>query len=1040
MFKDFIVEKIARQAAYLEELRYQNIIPVTELTATPEPENFKYPGFLSPGRGSHGIHTGDFWSGRDTYLWLHCTFEVPKDWGKQEFLGVFDFGVTGGGYNSGFESLLYLNGSAYQGVDSNHQEVFFAPGPNGTGKTLTLDFRLWSGLEGGGKKQEQYHQIKKAFFCTLEPSVDELYYLLLNMTAAIQELPEDVPARHRLESILTGGYKLLDFTEPGSGAFVVSARKTLDYYRKTLKEADGARDISVSFIGHTHIDLSWLWRYKHTREKAERSFSTVLRLMERYPEYIFLQTQAQLYDSVKQDYPELFKAIKQRVADKRWEASGSMWVEADCNIPSGESLVRQILYGKGFFKREFGVENRFLWLPDVFGYSWALPQILKKSGIDTFITTKISWSEINRMPHDTFLWTGIDGSVVLTHFITTPDDNKHYYTYNGKIEPRYVKGIWSNYQDKAINQDLLLSYGYGDGGGGVTRTMLENLRAIAKLPGLPAVKTETVADYLERLHKTVAHPANARLVHNWERELYLEYHRGTYTSQAYTKKMNRRLELLFRDAEILSSLGLFKNKEPEERDTLKLREGWKLILKAQFHDIIPGSSIGEVYEDTRRDHHAALALGTEVLDSALAEICEKDKNSYSVINTAGWKRSGLAKIPLLQKDTHLAGEAGPLLTQNSDYEGKPATYVHIPAVLPLGAVPVTIEPGASAEKALFKIQKNSVDTPYYYLKWNSKGQIVSLIDKSAGREVLWGPGNQLQIFEDRPRSNDAWEIEASIDEKREIISNLVSCTCLETGALFTRIRFIWTYGKSKITQDLILYSVHKRIDFKTEVDWQERSKLLKTAFPVDIRSVNARYEIQYGSLERAAHRSTSWDEAQFEVVGHQWADYSEKDFGVSLMNDSKYGYDIKNKTMRLSLLKSAEHPDTDADRGIQQFSYSLYTHTEPWYASELIPLAWDLNSPLIAAGGKFKVTDCIKISSGDIALDAIKQSEDGDDIIIRVHENHGGRTKLELDFTLPLSGWAESDLMEQPLGPYTASRSITRELLPFEIVTFRIKL
>ncbi|MDR0999037.1 MAG: alpha-mannosidase [Treponema sp.] len=1063
MFKDFIVEKIGREVYSLAQLRYRNIIPAAELLATDEPKDFVYPGFVKPGKSSRKMVPGEFWSGRDRYLWLHTEFEAPREWKGKDVLGVFDFGLTGGGYCSGFESLLFIDGVPYQGVDGNHKEVFFKPKAGGK---QSFDFRLWSGLEGGGPKHDMDHQIKTAFFCTLEPSVDELYYLLAGMVLTIMDLPDGDPAKSRLQNILTEGYRIIDFTNPGSDAFIVSVQRALEYYHKGLKAADRQKDVSVSFIGHTHIDLSWLWRYRHTREKGERSFSTVLRLMERYPEYIFLQTQAQIYDSVKEDHPDLFKAIGKRVAEGRWEASGAMWVEADCNIPSGESLVRQILYGKGFFKKEFGVENTFLWLPDVFGYNWALPQILKKSGIDTFITTKISWSEINRMPHDTFIWTGMDGSQVLTHFITTPDTgNAWFYTYNGQILPRTLRGIWDNYRDKGMNQDLLFAYGFGDGGGGVTRDMLESLRTAAKLPGLPAVKTERVDAYLKRLHKKISDRSGtgrnsadrkgadrngagySRLLHNFHRELYLEYHRGTYTSQAYTKKMNRRLELLYRDAEILQSLTALKTKKWDEGSWEKLRRGWKLILRAQFHDIIPGSSIGEVYEDTKKDHHEAMELGKAVFESGVAALAGKEKDTVTAINTAGWKRGGLIALPVPEKGKVLVCDKGSLVTQVSGSSGEKKAYVWLDNIAPLGSAELRYEnAGTAAELPVVRIgkngkfvfRKNGIDTPFYKLKWDGLGRLTSLYDKQTKRETLSGPGNELQIFEDRPKSSDAWEIEATIDLKREFFGKLVSLKLEETGPLFTRIRFVWTYNKSKITQDMILYAAHKRIDFKTQVDWQERSKLLKVSFPVDINSVNARYEIQYGSLERNTTRSTSWDEAQFEVVGHQWADYSEKGFGVALMNDSKYGYDIKEGLMRLSLLKSAEHPDPEADRGLHEFSYAVYVHGGSWHESDLIPLAWDLNAPLVTTPGKTPLGDLVRISAG--ALDAVKKSEDGKDLIIRLHEHHGGRSPLKIEFAVPISAWAEADLMENPLGAFKQQQIIKRELGPFEIVTFRVKL
>jgi alpha-mannosidase len=1047
VFSDFYVEKIERQADHLKQLRYRNRIPVEEFLATDEPDGFVYPALVTPDSSSRKMRLGDFWSGRDRYLWLNCRVKAPKEWKEEDITGIFDFGTTGGGYNSGFESLLFVNGVPWQGVDSNHTEVFF---PSSAGNTLKLDFRLWSGLEGGGVKQEQYHQLRQAFLGTLDHQIDELYYLLKNLTETIRILPPEDPEKYRIESILTEGYGLMDFTNPGSDAFLVSVGKTLHYYHRALREARKEEDVSVAFIGHTHIDLAWKWRYKHSREKAERSFSTVLRLMEKYPEYVFLQTQAQLYDSVKEDHPKLYGEIRKKIAEGKWEPSGSMWVEADCNIPSGESLIRQILYGKLFFRKEFGVENTFLWLPDVFGYSWALPQILRKAGIDTFITTKISWNETNRVPYDTFLWTGIDGSSVLTHFITTPDANgkARFYTYNGNVFPRTVKGIWSSYQDKALNRDLLFCYGFGDGGGGVTRDMLENLRAIGKIPSLPSVRTSTVTGYLKKLHHQVAghnHP-DSRTLHTWDKELYLEYHRGCYTSQANVKKMNRRLELLYRDAEILGSLSALQNKKWDEKSTAALQTGWKLILKNQFHDIIPGSSITEVYEDTGREQGEAFAMGEKVLQTALSTLLaagDEKSPRFSVINTAGWTRQGLVRLPPLDAKYRVAGTEGPLVTQTSDFEGSPASYVYVPAIAPLAIQPLAIEPAGiePAAKNPFKPGKNRIDTPFYRITWNRKGQIVSLVDKETNRETLSAPGNQLQIFEDRPRTSDAWEIEANIDMKKEIIETLDSCELMETGPLFARIRFVWSWGSSKISQDLMLSAVHKRIDFRTQVDWQERSKLLKVAFPVDIRATTARYEIQNGSLERPTHRSTSWDAAQFEVVGHQWADLSEKDFGVSLMNDSKYGYDIKGTVMRLSLLKSAEFPDPEADKGQHQFTYSLYVHREPWYQSELIPLAWDLNAPLIAASGKLLSDTLVQMEQpGSIALDAIKRSEEGNDLVIRVHEMHGGRTSMKLSFTKPVAGWAETDLLERPLGDFNPSPVISRELRPFEIVTFRVKM
>lgn len=400
-------------------------------------------------------------------------------------------------------------------MDSNHQEVFLEDGA--AGRELDFTFRLWSGLNGDGQLIPQEHKIKRAELAYLDESADNLYYTGRAALGTIKQLPDSQIQKHELLADLNKAFNLLDWSRPGSAAFYASVQEAESSLLADLSRLEQEHPVTVTAIGHTHIDVAWLWRLTHTREKAARSFSTVLRLMKEFPEYIFLQTQPQLYAYIKQDYPEIYQEIKQRVEEGRWEAGGAMWLEADCNLTSGESLVRQILYGTKFFREEFGVDCKYLWLPDVFGYSWALPQILRKSGIDTFMTTKISWSQYNRMPHDTFQWRGIDGSEVLTHFITTPEGPESgawYYTYNGLIEPFSVQGIWEQYRDKNLNRELLLSYGYGDGGGGVNREMLEMRRRLDSMPGLPQVKTGRAAEYFERLHETI--DATEEYVHTWD--------------------------------------------------------------------------------------------------------------------------------------------------------------------------------------------------------------------------------------------------------------------------------------------------------------------------------------------------------------------------------------------------------------------------------------------------------------------------------------------------------------------------------------------
>ena len=1042
MFNDFSIDKIARQVRILKQVRYRESIAINPLISTDEPEGATYPCFITPDENSKEVHIGDFWSGRDKYMWIHCEQVIPSEWKDSIILGLFDLGKTGAGYNRGFESLLFINGEPYQGVDTNHMEVFIDNSLVGT--KVNFDFRLWSGLEGGGTPTVQYHQINEASITTLDSSIDALYYLLTNLIETINQLSENDAMHYQLKSILIATYKIVNFNlHLDSAEFAMSAKEALTYCETELKKYEKHNGVTVNCVGHTHIDLAWLWRYKHTREKAQRSFMTVERLMERYPEYIFLQTQAQLYESVKEDHPNLYKNIRKRVKEGRWEASGGMWVEADCNIPSGESLTRQIVYGKRFFKNEFNVDNTFLWLPDVFGYSWALPQILKKAGIDTFITTKISWNEINRMPHDTFTWSGIDGTKILTHFITTPDEKgeARYYTYNGHIYPRTVEGIWETYQDKGLNQDLLLSYGYGDGGGGVTRDMLENIRAVDKIPALAKIQTSDVTSYVAHLHNTVEHLEDPTLLHEWSKELYLEFHRGTYTSQAQVKKMNRRLELLYRDAEIAETLFSIESSSWNKNSWSTLETGWKLILKNQFHDIIPGSSITEVYEDTAIEHDKAYSMGSQVYTNAMNQLVTSHADSFTIFNTTPWNRGAYVLLPGDENSTFVDAKGCEVPSQLLHNSPKGEHLVWISLIDAMGSYVVKRKEGkSSSASSVIEASSKRIETPYYTLVLNDKGQFISLFDKEENREVLNGIGNELQIFEDRPRNHDAWEVEVSIDHRKEIVDTLKSVSIEEVGSLCTKVTFTWSYMDSTISQTMVLYAHHKRIDFKTVVDWKERNKLLKVAFPVDIHATTARYDIQYGSLERATHNSTSWDQAQFEVVGHQWANFEEKNFGVALMNDSKYGYDIKGNTMRLSLLKGAERPDVTADLGVHEFTYSLYVHNTIWYESDLIPLAWDLNAPLTVVEGERRTSLPIVIENRSIALDAIKKSEDGDDIIIRFHEIHGGRTHVNIELNVPKASWCEVNLLEEPISEVHDDVKISRGVKPFEIVTIRVTL
>lgn len=1016
----------------LEEIggnRYRNLVPIEEFDWY---EDDGVVGNRVPKGESVKVGQGFRSKGYDKYNWLCTKISIPESFGDENVLGIFDFGVPmGTGNNSNFESLLYVNGKPYQGVDGNHKEVFF--NLKETGRELELSFRIWSGLNGGGRPREMTMSIDRAEFGVLDTAADDFYYLAMTALETHELLDENNEYKSYILNQLVEAFRLVDFTNKNSEAYYKSLQTALDYLRDRFK-GQGKPGVNVTMLGHTHIDVAWLWRLRHTREKTARSFSTVNRLMEKYPEYVFIQTQPQLYDYLKEDYPDIYAHIKRRVAEGRWEPSGAMWVECDCNLASGESIIRQILVGKNFFKKEFDYESEFLWLPDVFGYSWALPQILKKSGVNTFMTTKISWNDTNRLPYDTFIWRGMDGSEVTTHFVTTTELNDVTYTYNGESRPYAIKGVWDNYRNKDLNRDLLISYGFGDGGGGPTREMIKYIEAAKLMPGIPNVETGRATEYFRKLNETIKeNPYNGYLP-IWDGELYLEFHRGTYTSQGYNKKMNRFMEYKLREEEMLSVFAEKLFNKPYNRE--EFLKAWKIVLCEQFHDILPGSSIHEVYEDSHEEYERVLEYIKQATKAAKASLVNEKEDTFTLFNQANWERDSIVKIPAGAETYEYTDSEGNILSSHRCGE---QDLVYVKGLKPLAFSTITRRAKACNEASSFV--ENTVETPYYIVSWDDKGRIVRLYDKSADREVIPEGkfANVIQIFEDKPRCFDAWELESTIDLKKEEIpcdGNIIK-TKNELGYF---IHFTYNYNNSKIMQTLCLYNDKRRIDFKTVVDWKESQKILKTAFSVDIRGVFARYDVQEGNIVRPITRNTSWEAAKFEVVAHKWADLSETGYGVALLNDCKYGYDIKEDTMRLSLLKSATDPDYSADYGTHEFTYSIYPHKEEWYNSGLEEEAFDLNSPVVVLEGASALGNesLISFDAKNIVLDAFKKAENEEAYVLRFHEFTGRRGKINLKIGLKFDSWCESDLMENPLGEWKRT-AIEVEVKPYEIKTIMLK-
>ncbi len=846
--------------------------------------------------------------------------------------------------------------------------------------------------------------------------------------------------QHAINCALNKAVDLFDYQNTGCpDTLNASARRVSKALKAVYAQPAHASAQTIAMMGHAHIDVAWTWPLRETKRKCGRSFSNVLGLMDRYPEFVFCQSQPHLYEYTKEKYPALYKRIQQKVREGKWIPTGCAWVEMDCNMPNGESLVRQVLYGTRFFREEFGQETACLWLPDVFGYSAALPQILRRSGIENFLTQKISWNQFTSFPHHSFTWEGIDGSEVLSHFLPAND-------YNSDAHPSRMIKAAERYAQKDRSDIHACLFGHGDGGGGPTAEMLERIRRCGDLEGVPKLRPMNPAEFFTRLRE------ESTDLPRWVGELYLELHRGTLTSQARNKRNNRKCELLLRDAEFLESVNFAAG---ESYRATELYDAWKLVLLNQFHDIIPGSSIKEVYEDSDVDYAEVTAAGESVRDLALASYAAQvdtrgEGKPVVVINTLGHPRTDVAVAPVkgLRKNSSY-------VAINSDGDVSPVQIGHDG----VARFVATVE---SMGHAVYHICRAEIDAPavaatewtleneLLRAKFDKSGHLISLLDKAAGRDAI-APGqkaNELILFEDKPAQWEAWDVDIFYNDKPLESAKLVSAEVIETGPVRSVLRLTRTISKSTIVQDVILSAGSARLDFATTIHWaDEKQVLLKAAFPVNVRSETCRYEIQYGSVERPTHWNTPQDFAKFEVAGHRWADLSETGYGVGLLNDSRYGYDCRDNVMRLSLLRAPKMPDPDCDiNRTHETTFSLRPHAGD-FTNGVIDDAAALNSPLLAiaadaADGPLDATGCrFAVSAPNVIIDAVKKAEDDDSLIVRLYEAHGSRGRCRFSTSLPATAIIETDLMENEEKPFALRNgAITLNVKPFQIRTLKIKL
>lgn len=970
------------------------------------------------------------WYGPDEHYWFRAEYTVPKSMdGKTLYLKVATQ-VDHWDYAKNPQFLLFVNGQMTQGMDLNHQTVMLERCAK-EGETYTIDLQGYTGV--------MFAELTFTMEAVeVDEKINEIYYDIVVPLQGFSRMQEDDKVRKDLRTILNNTVNLLDLRTPYSDSFYQSIEEAHNYIQKALYEdMSGYEDVIASCIGHTHIDVAWLWTVAQTREKVARSFSTVLKYMDEDPEYKFMSSQPALYQFLKERYPETYEKIKERVKEGRWEPEGGMWVEADCNLTSGESLVRQFLYGKKFFKDEFGIDSRILWLPDVFGYSGALPQIMKKSGIKYFMTTKLAWNQINKVPYDTMMWRGIDGSEIFTHLITTlgvgQSEADFFTTYNGMLHPDAILGGWHRYQNKDINNDILIAFGYGDGGGGPTREMLETSKRMEKgIRGIPKVRQEFAGNYFEELEERVEGNKSLPV---WEGELYFEYHRGTYTSMGRNKRSNRRCEQLLMDAELLEVLT--GTSEKEEMDKI-----WRTVLLNQFHDILPGSSIAEVYEVTKKEYAEIESRLAEMIAEKLNLLMDGGQDKISVFNTLGFDRNDVVSLG----DCHAAAltdESGKIYPVQETAQGAVAYITDIPAK---GGKTLQLLDTVKEEASRIQITENGIETPFYRISIDENGLFTSIYDKECDREVLKAgeKGNLLRMYEDKPMHYDCWDIDMYYSEKYWDAEKADKIQWIEEGPVRATLEIQRTISNSVIKQEIHFYADSRRIDFSTWVDWKEHQHLLKVHFPVNIHSDEATFEVQFGNLKRKIHGNTSWDEARFESCGQKWMDISEGHYGVSLLNDCKYGYSAKDSNIALTLIKSGIEPNKTADQEEHVFTYALYPHKEMWSAAGTVQEAYKLNQPAYATKGELKNTgkSFISTDKDNIIIETVKPAENGDGMIVRLYDCENSLTKVTLTFAEGmLESVEECNLMEEKEADIEAcGNSFTVSVKPYEIKTYRVRL
>ncbi|MDJ0340736.1 glycoside hydrolase family 38 C-terminal domain-containing protein [Streptomyces sp. H10-C2] len=975
---------------------------------------------------------GTDWGTPWSTSWFRLEGTVPQSWVGQRVEAVIDPGFSGDGPGFQAEGLVYdAGGVPIKGIHPANRHVpvtGFALGGEpvhllleaAANPAVLHDFSptlLGDVLTAGDRP---LYRFASADLAVLD---EQVWHLLLDievLSELMGELAPHEPRRHEILRALETMLDTLDLHQVHGTAPAARAELV-----EVLSRPAHASAHRISATGHAHIDSAWLWPLRETVRKASRTFANVTALAQDYPELVFACSQAQQYAWVKEHQPHIWRRIQRAVRDGSWAPVGSMWVESDANMPGGEALARQLVHGKRFFLDELGVETEEVWLPDSFGYTAAFPQLAELAGVRWFLTQKLSWNQTNKMPHHTFWWEGIDGTRVFTHF--PPVD-----TYNSRFAGHELSRAVRNFAEKGRATRSLVPFGWGDGGGGPTREMMEKARRLRSLEGSPRVEIEKPAAFFAAAEREYAREAPV-----WSGEMYLELHRATYTTQAKTKQGNRRSEHLLREAELWATAAALHNPSygyPYDG----LDRIWKTVLLHQFHDILPGSSIAWVHREARDTYERVRAELSEITASAVRAL---GGGGAAVLNASPYGRDEVVELDAAALPDGAAAQPLP--------GGRAAVAVRVPA---LGSATVA-EAGPEPAPVSVTVRDGShiLDNGLLRVVVDPDGLLASVTDLTAGpagREVLppGTRGNLLQLHPDHPNKWDAWDIDRHYRRRRTDLTAAESVGATASGPLLAVVRTVRAFGASRVRQDIRLRAGSKRLDFVTEVDWHESEKVLKAAFPVDVHADRSASEIQFGHVFRPTHTNTSWDAARFEICAHRWVRVAEPGYGVAVLNDSTYGHDVNRTvhsgraatTVRLTLLRAPHSPDPETDQGTHRFTYALLPGAG---TGDAVAEGLALNLPLLIAEAPASPS-LVSADHPGITVEAVKLADDrSGDVMVRLYESRGGRAAGTLSTGFPVADAQVTDLLERPLraAERTAGGGVALELRPFQILTLRLR-